>query len=110
MAEVVLTNGPDIDAVLARLGGLMLTPPAPADTRAFVHEGSPISKGRPRFSAKHNRCFTPKRTVDAERDLVWLDVVWPMFRKSEWRTVGRITVIRSTNHRARIATIFERVA
>lgn len=42
--------------------------------------------------------------------LVWLDVCWPMFKKTQWRTVGRVTVIRSTNHRVRIATIFERVA
>ncbi len=42
--------------------------------------------------------------------LVWLDQVWPMHRKAEWRTVGRITVVRSTNHRVRLASIFERVA
>lgn len=40
---------------------------------------------------------------------VWLDVCWPMHRKDQWRTVGRITVIRSTNHVVRMATIFERV-
>jgi len=42
--------------------------------------------------------------------LVWLDTVWPMHRKAEWRTVGRILLQRSTNHRARIVSIFERVA
>lgn len=42
--------------------------------------------------------------------LVWLDTVWPMHRKAEWVTVGRITVVRSTNHRVRMATIFERTA
>ncbi len=42
--------------------------------------------------------------------LVWLDQVWPMHRKADWRTVGRITVVRSTNHRVRLASIFERVA
>lgn len=41
--------------------------------------------------------------------VVWLDQVWPMFRKDQWRTVGRITVVRSTNHRVRMASIFERV-
>jgi hypothetical protein len=40
--------------------------------------------------------------------LVWLDTVWPMHRKAEWLTVGRITIVRSTNHRIRMATIFER--
>lgn len=42
--------------------------------------------------------------------LVWLDTVWPMHRKTEWVTVGRITIVRSTNHRVRMCTIFERVA
>jgi hypothetical protein len=41
--------------------------------------------------------------------LVWLDTVWPIHSKEQWVTVGRITVIRSTNHRVRLASIFERV-
>lgn len=42
--------------------------------------------------------------------LVWLDTVWPMHRKAEWLTVGRIAIVRSTNHRVRMATIFKRCA
>lgn len=42
--------------------------------------------------------------------LVWLDVCWPMHRKAQWTTVGRITIVRSTNHRVRMCTIFERAA
>ncbi len=42
--------------------------------------------------------------------LVWLDCVWPMHRKAEWRTVGRIALIRSTNHRVRLVSIFQRAA
>jgi hypothetical protein len=42
--------------------------------------------------------------------LVWLDTCWPMHNKTEWLTVGRILVQRSTNHRARVLSIFERVA
>lgn len=42
--------------------------------------------------------------------LVWLDTVWPQFRKDTWRTAGRILVQRSTNHRVRVVSIFERVA
>lgn len=41
--------------------------------------------------------------------LVWLDTVWPIHSKEQWLTVGRIMVIRSTNHRVRLASIFERV-
>lgn len=41
--------------------------------------------------------------------LVWLDTCWPMHRKAEWSTVGRIAITRSTNHRIRDLTIFQRV-
>ena len=41
--------------------------------------------------------------------LVWLDTAWPMHRKTEWVTVGRILIQRSTNHRVRLCSIFERV-
>jgi len=40
--------------------------------------------------------------------LCWLDTVWPMHRKTEWRTAGWIAVLRSTNHRVRLLSIFER--
>lgn len=41
--------------------------------------------------------------------LVWLDTIWPMHRKAEWLTVGRIAIVRSTGHRVRMCTIFRRV-
>lgn len=40
--------------------------------------------------------------------LVWLDCVWPMHLTQQWITVGRITFVRSTNHRVRLVSIFER--
>lgn len=40
--------------------------------------------------------------------LAWLDCVWPMHAKRDWLTVGRITVIRSTNHRVRLLSLFEK--
>lgn len=42
--------------------------------------------------------------------LVWLDTAWPMHRKTEWRFYGAIQLIRSTNHRVRLVSLFERVA
>lgn len=42
--------------------------------------------------------------------LVWLDQVFPMFRKAEFKLVGTIGLVRSTNHRVRIAFIFQKVA
>lgn len=40
--------------------------------------------------------------------LAWLDTCWPQHSKRDWLTVGRILVQRSTNHRARVLSIFER--
>ena len=38
--------------------------------------------------------------------IVWLDQVLPMFRKSEVEWCGVIGIVRSTNHRFRMATFF----
>jgi len=40
--------------------------------------------------------------------LVWLDQVLPMYRKAELSTVGYIGMVKSTNHRFRVITIFEK--
>lgn len=42
--------------------------------------------------------------------LVWLDQVLPMYRKDQWRIVAVIGMVKSTNHRFRVVTIFERVS
>lgn len=41
--------------------------------------------------------------------LAWLDTVWPMFSKTQWHCFGQIGVVRSTNHRVRLVSIFRRV-
>lgn len=41
--------------------------------------------------------------------IVWLDQVYPMYRKSELKLVGTIGLIRSTNHRVRMIFIFQKV-
>lgn len=40
--------------------------------------------------------------------LVWLDQVLPMYRKDQWDVVGVIGMVKSTNHRFRVTTIFRR--
>jgi hypothetical protein len=40
--------------------------------------------------------------------VAWLDQVLPMYRKDEWGIVGRIGMVKSTNHRFRVVTILER--
>ena len=41
--------------------------------------------------------------------LVWLDTRVPMWRKKEWKMVGTIGIVRSSNHRVRMVFIFKRV-
>lgn len=41
--------------------------------------------------------------------LVWLDQVYPMYRKAELKLVGTIGLIRSTNHRVRTVFIYQKV-
>jgi hypothetical protein len=66
-----------------------------------VRYGTPMVNRRRALSAL-------ARVTEPAGHLVWLDCVWPMFSKGDWRTVGRITLIRSTNHRVRLVSIFER--
>lgn len=41
--------------------------------------------------------------------VVWLDQVLPMYRKTDFRIAGVIGMVKSTNHRFRVITIFERL-
>ena len=41
--------------------------------------------------------------------VVWLDQVLPMYRKDEWKLVGIIGMVKSTNHRFRVVTIYEKM-
>lgn len=41
--------------------------------------------------------------------VVWLDQVLPMYRKDQWRIVGLIGMVKSTNHRFRVVVIFEKI-
>ena len=40
--------------------------------------------------------------------VVWLDQVLPMFRKDQWSVIAVIGMVKSTNHRFRVITIFEK--
>jgi hypothetical protein len=42
--------------------------------------------------------------------IVWLDQVLPMYRKDEWAVEAVIGMVKSTNHRFRVVTIFRRLA
>ena len=50
-----------------------------------------------------------RRVAAPGGNLVWLDQVWPMHRKDEWKTWGTVGLVRSTNHRVRLVSFFEAV-
>lgn len=57
---------------------------------------------------KRNKVLKALTGVRAGTPVVWLDQVLPMYRKDEWRIVGVVGMVKSTNHRFRVVTIFER--
>ncbi len=42
--------------------------------------------------------------------VVWLDQVLPMYRKDEWAIEAVIGMVKSTNHRFRVITVFRRLS
>jgi len=58
---------------------------------------------------KRNKVMRALSGVKTGTHVVWLDQVLPMYRKDTWRIIGVIGMVKSTNHRFRIITIFERI-
>lgn len=50
------------------------------------------------------------RGLGAGARVVWLDQVLPMYRKDEWAVEAVIGMVKSTNHRFRVTTVFRRLA
>lgn len=48
------------------------------------------------------------RRAVARTHVVWLDQVLPMYRKDQWRVMAYIGMVKSTNHRFRVVTVFEK--
>ena len=47
--------------------------------------------------------------MNAGARVVWLDQVLPMYRKDEWSIEAVIGIVKSTNHRFRVVTVFRRL-
>jgi SAM-dependent methyltransferase len=65
------------------------------------HYGVPMVDRRRAFS----ECV---RVLRPGGHLVWLDMVHPMYRKTELQLWGQVGICRSTNHRYRIVTFWQR--
>lgn len=57
---------------------------------------------------KRNKVLSALAGVRPGTHVVWLDQVLPMYRKADWYVIGVIGMVKSTNHRFRVVTIFER--
>jgi hypothetical protein len=57
---------------------------------------------------KRNKVMRALSKAKKGTHVVWLDQVLPMYRKEDWNVIGYIGMVKSTNHRFRVITIFER--
>lgn len=80
--------------------GLIIADP-PYSAADAVKYGTPMVNRRKVFSEV-------ARIARPGTHMVWLDTVLPQFRKAEWKLYGTIGIVRSTNHRVRLVSLFER--
>tara|TARA_R100000329_G_scaffold57253_1_gene51829 strand:- start:125 stop:676 length:552 start_codon:yes stop_codon:yes gene_type:complete len=48
------------------------------------------------------------KVLEKDGILIWLDQVLPNYKKTEFDIIGRIGMVKSTNHRFRLITIFKK--
>ena len=58
---------------------------------------------------KRNKVMKALERCKSGTFVLWLDQVWPMFRKDQFEILGFIGIVKSTNHRFRILTIFRKL-
>ena len=58
---------------------------------------------------KRNKVMNALARCKKGTHVVWLDQVLPMYRKADWKIIAVIGMVKSTNHRFRVITIFEKV-
>ena len=80
---------------------LILADPPYSAEDAKKYNCPPVNRGKVTHALR--------RVTARGGNLVWLDQVWPMNRKTDWKLWGTILLLRSTNHRARAVTMFEAV-
>tara|TARA_R110002167_G_scaffold43483_2_gene131295 strand:+ start:1360 stop:1914 length:555 start_codon:yes stop_codon:yes gene_type:complete len=53
-----------------------------------------------------NQCYN---VLKKDGLLIWLDQVLPQYKKTDFKIIGRIGMVKSTNHRFRVITIFQKL-
>jgi len=57
---------------------------------------------------KRNKVFAALHRVSPGTHIVWLDQVLPMWRKDMFDLIGVVGIVRSTNHRFRVMSVYRR--
>lgn len=94
-------NAEDIDKIVNKKYGIIYADP-PYSEEDAKHYGQPLVSRNKSIKGCYN-------ILKPNGFLIWLDQIFPMFRKIEFNVIGTIGIVRSTNHRFRIATIFQKV-
>lgn len=58
---------------------------------------------------KRNKVMSALQRLPSGAHVVWLDQVLPMYRKDQFVLEGVIGMVKSTNHRFRVITIFRKI-
>jgi hypothetical protein len=53
-----------------------------------------------------NECYN---VLKKDGILIWLDQVLPQYKKTQYKILARIGMVKSTNHRFRVITIFQKI-
>lgn len=92
----------DVASLTSERFSLIIADPPYTATDALKYGTLPVDRGRATAAIA--------KVTKPGGHLVWLDTVWPMHRKADWHFYGSIQLVRSTNHRVRMVSLFERKA
>jgi hypothetical protein len=96
----ILADAHDLSKIKQRFDLILADPPYSIEDS--VHYGTPM--------INRNKVLSQaSMLLKKGGHLVWLDQVLPMYRKDNVITVGYIGMVKSTNHRFRVITIFEKL-
>lgn len=92
----------DVAALTAKRFRLVIADPSYSAADAVKYGTASINRGRATRALAE--------VVAPGGHLAWLDTAWPMHSKDLWQYYGQIQLVRSTNHRFRGVSLFERKA
>jgi hypothetical protein len=95
-----LTNAETMEGVILPCYDLVLADP-PYSVEDCEHYGTAM--------VNRNKVMKALEGLNTGSHVVWLDQTLCMYRKDTWRIVACIGMLRSTNHRFRMITVFERL-